>query len=117
MFKPSKGGFKGCGAFSFTVLGLMVPIDKEIVMKFTKLERKSYAEEEFEYYSYLNAINKPEVEQFGIPAVYYYGVCEGFDLVMMGLTILDKDLDDLVKSKRFLENDINVLIVLRDFVS
>lgn len=82
-------------------------------MKFTKLEKKNLAEAEYEMYTYLHAINSSEVERYGIPAVYYYGEWEGHDLIMMGLTPLDKE----VKSKEFLESDVNALIVLRDFVS
>lgn len=133
IFKPSKNGYIGYGGFAFTfkgvhtfnsdknskltfrpysVAGILLPIDKEIVMKFTKLENKELAEAEYEMYTYLDAIDKPEVELYGIPAVYYYGQWQGQDLIMMGLTLLDKK----VKTKQLLENDVNILIVLRDFV-
>lgn len=93
--------------------GILLPIDKEIVMKFTMPEKKNLAEQEYEMYTYLHAINSSKVERYGIPAVYYYGEWEGHDLIMLGLTLLDKE----VESKQLLESDVNVLIVLRDFVS
>lgn len=36
---------------------------------------------------------------------------------MMGFSLLDNDLEQLVDSKSFFESDVNVLLVLRDFVS
>lgn len=84
-------------------------------MKFTPLAEKKAADEEYEMFSYLHAINEPEVERYGIPAVYYFG--EWKELIMMGFSSLEYDLDKLVDSKQFFESDVNVLLVLRDFVS
>lgn len=99
----------------FLCAGILLPINKEIVVKFTPLAEKKAADEEYEMFSYLHAINNPEVEKCGIPAVYYYGEWE--QLIMMGFSILENDLDKLVDSKQFFESDVNVLLVLRDFVS
>lgn len=108
-------------------------------MKFTPLAKKKAADEEYEMFSYLHAINEPgvchffashrfqysivflhfnfcqQVEAYGIPTVFYYG--EWQELIMMGFSLLDNDLEQLVDSKSFFESDVNVLLVLRDFVS
>lgn len=100
----------------FSVIsGILLPINKEIAMKFTPLAEKKAADEEYEMSSYLHAINNPEVEKYGIPAVYYYG--EWDQLIMTGFSLLDNDLVKLVDSKEFFESDVNVLLVLRNFVS
>lgn len=90
-------------------IGIFLPIDKEIAVKFTELENKHLADAEYEMYTYLYAINNTDVERYGIPTVYYYG--EWDHLIIMGLTLLDNGVD----SKHLSESD--VLIVLRDFVS
>lgn len=84
-------------------------------MKFTLLADKKAADEEYEMFSYLHAINRSDVEKYGIPAVYYYG--EWDQLKIMGVSILDNDLEKLVDSKQIFESDANILLVLRDFVS
>lgn len=106
---------KGNGSFGFVYAGILLPINKVIVMKFTPVANKKAADEEYEMFSYLHAINNSEVEKYGIPAVYYYGEWE--ELIMMGFSLLEYDLNELVVSEQFFESDVNALLVLRDFVS
>lgn len=86
-------------------------------MKFTLPSEERTAYNEYRIYSYLNAINSTESEKYGIPSVYYYGKCQHTGLILMGFSVLDKNVEDLAKSGKLLEHDVNVLIVLRDFVS
>lgn len=101
--------------FNIRGSGILLPTNKEIAMKFTPLAEKKAADDEYEMFSYLHAINDPEVEKYGIPAVYYYGVWN--QLIMTGFSLLDNNLVELVDSKEFFESDVNVLLVLRNFVS
>lgn len=97
--------------------GILRPIKMEIAMKFTMAEKKYLADQEYQMYSYLGAINDTNVERYGIPVVYYYGNWNQTGLILMAVSLLDQDIEDLVISKRLFENDVNILILLRDFVS
>lgn len=86
-------------------------------MKFTTPEKEYLADKEYEMYSYLGAINDTNVERYGIPVVYYYGKCSQTGLILMAVSLLDQDITDLAFSKQLFENDVNFLILLRNFVS
>lgn len=82
-------------------------------MKFTMSCLGADAEHEFEIYSYLDAINNTEIEKYGIPCVYYYGEWE--ECQMIGMTLLNPEFN-----KRYAHlnvNDIDVLVLCREFVS
>lgn len=79
------------------------------------------AKREYEMYSYLDAIDKPEIEKFGFCSIYYFGKWnEGYMLMAMSL-LTDGDLEDKAKLGFFedsVENQaINSLILFRNFVS
>lgn len=90
-------------------------------MKFVPDENRNTAEREFQMLTYLNAINRTEIERFGFPAVYYYSNWKGFILTIISYF----DGGDLVerKNKGFFESSssesksIDSLILFRDFVS
>lgn len=85
----------------------------QVAMKFTHLKSKMYSDKEFEIYSYLHAIDNPEMEHFGIPTVYYYGTWEC--TVMMAISLLDSELNK--KSETFNLNVLDALIICKEFVS
>lgn len=64
---------------------------------------------EYRMYSYLKAINNATIEDYGIPAVYYYGEWE--DCYLLALTLLDSEFpfSNLMT--------VDVLITLREYVS
>lgn len=114
IFQPSKDGFLGKGAFGVTFSGtLLRPIKREVAMKFTKSSDEFKAAMEYEIYASLNAINKPDVERFGIPAVYYYGKWENY--ILMAITLLDSKFSPNPKSSAI--NEVDVLILFQEFVS
>lgn len=45
----------------------------EVAMKFSSFWATENTENEYEMYTYLDAINNPNVEAYGIPSIYYYG--------------------------------------------
>lgn len=81
-------------------------------MKFTPFEKGAMAEREYEMYTYLNAINNPNVERYGIPAVYYDGTWN--DHVLMAITLLDTEFGRRRVGRGL--NDVDVMILARDFV-
>lgn len=80
-------------------------------MKFTKLEHKTTAEKEYKIYAYLNAINNPDVEAFGIPTIFYYGTWH--DHVLMAMTLLESPLKRKIKQI----TEVDLLIVFQQIVS
>lgn len=83
----------------------------EVAMKFTSIQ--GYADREYKMYTYLNAINNPEVENYGVPTIYYYGTWN--DHKMMAMTLLDFSIDYKFITKKLTK--IDLLIMLREFVS
>lgn len=90
-----------------------VPTMKEVAMKFTPPKFERSAINEYEIYTYLNAINNASVEMYGIPTVYYFGKWN--DYVLMAITLLDTKFDKIFASDKIIELD--VLIMFREFVS
>lgn len=90
-----------------------VPTIKEVAMKFTPSKFEKSALDEYEIYTYLNAINNTSVEMYGIPSVYYFGRWN--DYVLMAITLLDTKFDKVFSSEKIIELD--VLIMFREFVS
>lgn len=82
-------------------------------MKFTPLRIQIFASEEFKIYSYLNAINNDTVEEYGVPAVFYYGRWD--DYILMAITLLDPEFNKNFEDRLFDEAD--ALIVIQQFVS
>lgn len=82
-------------------------------MKFTAPEDASYAIHEYKMYIHLNAITNPNIEHYGTPGVYYYG--QWNDFVLMAITSLDNDFER--KWKRRQVNEVDILIIFREFVS
>lgn len=91
---------------------LLRPIRRDVAMKFTKLSDAFKAKMEYEIYTCLNAINDPDVERYGIPAVYYYGKWE--DYILMAITLLDSKFNPNPKSSAI--NEVDVLILFREIV-
>lgn len=102
---PSVGTLHYCGAKT------------EVAMKFTPSESSNFAKKEYEMYSYLNAINRPEVEAYGIPAVYYYGEWDRNKEKYHLLAITLLDLEFYKRAKDHKVSDIDLLILSRGFVS
>lgn len=82
-------------------------------MKFTLQEYWADAEQEYEIYTCLGAIDDATVENFGIPAVYYYSRWYGH--VMIALTLLDPEFNS--KFEKCKLNDADIMILFREFVS
>lgn len=86
-----------------------------------KMAHEQYAKREYEMYTYLDAIDKPEIENLGFCSIYYFGKWND-DYMLMAMTLLtDGDLDDKAEEGFFkdsIENQaINSLILFRNFVS
>lgn len=93
----------------------MLPDHKEVAMKFTLPDDEIEAVHEYAIYTYLDAVNNTGVESYGIPSVYYYGRWD--NCVMMALTLLDTQFSELCKSKEKKLTDLDILILIREFVS
>lgn len=96
----------------------MIPVEKEVAMKFTDSSKElgiENAAREYAIYSYLNAIynNDSSIEIYGIPSVYYYGRWERF--ILMALTLLDTTVK--VRSISNESHVVDILIIFREFVS
>lgn len=91
----------------------MHPSGKEIAMKFTSSQNEARAKKEYEMYTYLKAIDRPIVEKYGIPSVYYYGTWN--DYIMMAITLLDEKFENRVRHGEL--NKVDLLIICREFVS
>lgn len=85
----------------------------KVAMKFTHINEKQYAEKEYEIYSYLKAIDNPQVELYGIPSVYYYGTWD--DYIIMAITLLDSGFKNSYMAGDLTEVDL--LVVCKEFVS
>lgn len=82
-------------------------------MKFTLPCPGADAKHEYEIYSYLGAINNTNIENYGIPCIYYYGQWE--ECQMIGMSLLNPEFNIRYKSLKV--NDLDVLILCREFVS
>lgn len=100
-------------SFSFKIIGILNPPNVEVAMKFTSSEYEAEATREFEIYSYLNAVKNSSVEAFGIPSVYYCGRWNGY--ILMAITSLDSEIKK--KSDEGKVNNVDVMIIFREFVS
>lgn len=88
-------------------------IESSCMSKHELLEyRKGHILNEYRMYSYLKAINNATVENYGIPAIYYYGEWE--DCTLLALTLLDSTFkcnpDNSLR-------DIDIMITFREYVS
>lgn len=90
-------------------------------MKFVLNDFRNNTEREYQIFTYLNAINRPEIERFGFPALYYSNDWKGY--ILMVISYFDGG--DLVRrrNKGFFQNpsseskSIDSLILFRNFVS
>lgn len=86
-----------------------------------KMANEEDAKREYEMYSYLDAIDKPEIEKLGFCSIYYFGKWNE-EYMLMAMTLLtDGDLYDKAR-EGFLDDSvenqaINSLILFRNFVS
>lgn len=90
-------------------------------MKFVKKEIEQEAKNEYEIYTYLKAINNPKVEKYGIATIYHYNEnWNGYILTVLsyfgGGNLLAKGREHYFDHSITYQN-INTLIVFRDFVS
>lgn len=83
----------------------------EVAMKFTF--HKSRTQHKYKIYTYLNAINNPNVEAFGVPSILYYGTWNNH--TMMAMTLLDPTFHVRFDNNEF--NEIDYLIIVREYVS
>lgn len=100
--------------FNKIFAGILIKADrseKEVAMKFTEENYKYEAAKEYKMYTYLHAINNELVEQYGIPTVYYFGKWANFFL--MAITLLDTSVKSIIGNV----NELDGLIMFRDFVS
>lgn len=86
-----------------------------MAIKFAAKKNLIESAREFYMFVYMYAYRNPRLERFGIPVVYYRGRWESFTLT--ALTKLDKNLHDLVDEEHHLKNPLDVLILIRNFVS
>lgn len=83
-------------------------------MKFTPTFDGEMAENEYEAFSDLGAINNTDVaKRYGIPAVFYYGRWN--DYILMAITLLDSQYAERLSNRTL--TDVDILIVAREFVS
>lgn len=80
-------------------------------MKFAWTERAGKGE--YEMYSYLNAIENPNVLANGIPSILYFGTWKAH--TMMGITLHDTKFMNAINAGTVEELDL--LIIFREFVS
>lgn len=85
----------------------------KIAMKFTLTIPGLDARHEYEIYSYLGAINNTKIEEYGLPCIYYYGQWE--ECQMIGMSLLNPEFNKQYKG--LIVNDLDVLILCREFVS
>lgn len=89
-------------------------------MKFTQNIHKNESDREFEMYTYLNAIDNPEVEKFGFSAVHYYNEWNNEYMVMV-FSRFEEDLINAMNRGCFnctlKQGAANSLILFRNFVS
>lgn len=89
-------------------------------MKFTPKVHKNKSDQEFEMYTYLNAIDDTNVEKFGLATVYYYNEWNKEYMVMV-FPRFEEDLIDALNRGCFnytiKQGAANVLILFRNFVS
>lgn len=93
--------------------GLFIPTNSGVAMKFTPTEEQFEAAKEYAAYKYLDAVNNTGVEQFGIPSVHYFGLWD--DYVLMAITLLD--VNCMNKAKNHQINQLDTIIIFREFVS
>lgn len=92
-----------------------------MAIKFVKKENLEQIEREYKIYSYLDAIENPDVEKYGIPTAYGYN--EWQHCVYMAISLFEFDLIDAVRKGSFnytLHDNhkaLNSLILFKDFVS
>lgn len=82
-------------------------------MKFIPPRNREYAENEYSIYTCLEAINNPNVERYGVSAVYYYGSYR--DYTMMAFTLLDKEFNLVFNDFQF--DIVDMFVTIREFVS
>lgn len=109
----TKKGYLGRGQFGLAYKGSLIGHTKQYAVKMTYPMYEADARKEYEMYTYLKAIDNSDVEQYGIPAIYYYGVWRG--LAVMAMTLFDSEFGKSMEEKKFEELD--VLIMFREFVS
>lgn len=89
---------------------------KIVAMKFSPREMLEGMEDnEYEIYTYMKAIDNSTVENYGIPAVYYYGQWEGCTLI--AITLLDSRFNQIFNNPLLERNDIDIFIICREYVS
>lgn len=72
-------------------------------MKFSPVERSiRNSRREYEIYTYLNAIDDPNIEIYGIPTIYYYGTWNN-EYTMMAKTLLDTEFEKKVDARQIPE--------------
>lgn len=91
----------------------MLRNNKTVAIKFVPSEK--YIKHEFEMYSYMGAIDNSSVEDYGIPAVHYYGKWEEFS--MIAITPLDSKFDEIKTNGKIRMSDLDIFIILREYVS
>lgn len=99
----------------YNISGINIADNRPVAIKFAASWNLIESEREFYMYVNLHAYQNPKMERFGIPVVYYRGQWENFTLT--ALTKLDKDLNDLAEEEHHLKNPLDVLILIRNFVS
>lgn len=97
--KLKKGGRLGYGSFGFVWNGTVNGI--EVAFKFSlnnliheKINEK-FIDREYRMFAAMNAINNEAVEHNGVPALYYRGTYDDYDII--GITLLDELLEDKIE--------------------
>lgn len=89
--------------------------NRTVAIKFSSNKRSAECQREFEMYNYLKAYKNVSVERYGIPVIYYYGRWN--DYIVIAMTKLDKDLVDVTNDEHELRKPLDVLLLIRNFVS
>lgn len=110
VLKPLR--FLDCGDVGFVFHGITHKDKIPVAIKFIKKTDLEFAQREYEMYSYMKAINKTDVEKYGIASVYYYGRWKGF--IVSAYTGLEDTLAHRIEIGRVETYDI--LFVIQQFV-
>lgn len=76
---------------------------------------QSLTANEYDLYAYLKAIDNSTVENYGIPAVYYYGVWN--NCTMLAITLLQTPVSNIINAPGFRLTDVDTFILFREYVS
>lgn len=103
-------------SYELNFVGELIKRNKTVAMKITpEMVIELFNMNEYEYYSYMNAINDTTAENYGIPTVYYFGSWEKYS--MLAITLLGSSVDKQIHKPGFKTTDVDYFIMFREYVS